>query len=35
MVGTYNPTLVVFSLLVVTLLVKPTGLFGKSVSEKV
>lgn len=27
--------LVVFSLLVVTLLVKPTGLFGKSVSEKV
>jgi len=27
--------LVVFSLLVVTLLVKPTGFFGKSVSEKV
>ena len=27
--------LVVFSLLVITLLVKPTGLFGKSVSEKV
>ena len=27
--------LVVFSMLVVTLLVKPTGLFGKSVSEKV
>lgn len=27
--------LVVFSMLVITLLVKPTGLFGKSVSEKV
>ena len=27
--------LVVFSLLVVTLLVKPSGLFGKNVSEKV
>ena len=27
--------LVVFSLLVITLLVKPSGLFGKNVSEKV